>query len=249
MATPEPASIWRRPEPGARRAAYTREQIAKTAIAIADAEGFGAVSMRRVAAELGAGTMTLYHYVRSKDELIALIDDAIMGELLIPEDELPSDWREAMAEIARRTRDAFLRHPWSFDIPQGGEGGPNGTKHFEQSLAAVAGTGLDQPEQLEVVSLVDDYVFGFALRTNAIRATAGPDPAELADQWAEAIADLIEALPADEFPHVTGFFAGRDPREVLTDLFESVLGEGRFERGLELLLDGIERRIERSRDR
>jgi AcrR family transcriptional regulator len=247
MATPEPQSIWQRPEPGARRAAYTREQIAETAIKIADAEGFGAVSMRRVAAELGAGTMTLYHYVRSKDELIALIDDAIMGELLIPDDEMPSSWREALAEIARRTRDAFLRHPWSFDIPQGQEGGPNGMRHFEQSLAAVSGTGLDRLDQLEVVALIDDYVFGFALRTNTARASAGPDPAELADEWGEAIRDRVDSLPADEFPHLKRFFADRDPRDVLQDMFETVLGESRFERGLELLLDGIERRIERAR--
>src|SRR5215207_5547112 len=66
--------IWARPEPGERRPAHTREKIAETAIAIADAEGFEAVSMRRIAAELGAGTMTLYHYVRTKDELVALMD-------------------------------------------------------------------------------------------------------------------------------------------------------------------------------
>src|SRR6185436_15098966 len=97
-------SIWERPEPGARRPRYTREQIARTALAIADAEGFEAVSMRRVASELGAGTMTLYHYVRNKDELIELMDDAMMSELIVPDDEMPSDWREALTAIARRSR-------------------------------------------------------------------------------------------------------------------------------------------------
>src|SRR5215813_14334865 len=96
------ALIWTRPEPGTRRPKFTREQIASTALAIADAEGFAAVSMRRIAGELGSGTMTLYYYVRTKDELIALMDDAIMGELIIPEDELPEGWREGLAELARR---------------------------------------------------------------------------------------------------------------------------------------------------
>src|SRR5262245_12639315 len=82
-------SIWSRPEPRARRPAHTRDGIASAAIRIADAEGFEAVSMRRVAAELRAGTMTLYHYVRTKDELLALVDNAVMGELLVPPGELP----------------------------------------------------------------------------------------------------------------------------------------------------------------
>ena len=80
----ESALIWTRPEPGTRRPKFTRDQIASTALAIADTEGFAAVSMRRIAAELGAGTMTLYYYVRTKDELVALMDDAIMGEVLDP---------------------------------------------------------------------------------------------------------------------------------------------------------------------
>src|SRR3954447_23595661 len=91
------APIWARPAPGSRRPAYTREQIARTAIAIADAEGFEAVSMRRIAADLGAGTMTLYHYVGGKDELVALVSDAIMGEIVVPDDELPDGWREGLA--------------------------------------------------------------------------------------------------------------------------------------------------------
>ena len=94
--------IWARPEPGARRARFTREQIAEAALAVADKDGFDAVSMRRVASELGAGTMTLYHYVQTKDELVALMDNAIMGELLVPDDELSTDWREAPENGERR---------------------------------------------------------------------------------------------------------------------------------------------------
>ena len=67
--------------------------------------------MRNVATELGAGTMTLYHYVRNKDELTALMDEAIMAEIVIPDDELPDGWREGLAEIARRTLRRLLRAP------------------------------------------------------------------------------------------------------------------------------------------
>src|SRR4029450_12613266 len=90
--------IFARPAPGSRRPAYTRDEIAQTAIAIADAEGFEAVSMRRIAGELGPGTITLYHYVGGKDELVALVSDAIMAEIIVPEDELPEGWREGLAE-------------------------------------------------------------------------------------------------------------------------------------------------------
>ena len=83
--------------------------------------------------------MTLYHYVRNKDELLTLMDDAIMGELLVPDDELADGWRAALTQIADRTRDVLSRHPWTFDRLGDGRPGPNGMRHFEQSLRAVAG--------------------------------------------------------------------------------------------------------------
>ena len=78
--------LWTRPSP-ARRPRFTRDEIAATAMRIADTEGFDAVSMRRLAAELDAGTMTLYHYVRTKDELLTLVIDAVMGEVVLGPDE------------------------------------------------------------------------------------------------------------------------------------------------------------------
>src|SRR5215472_16426953 len=90
--------------------------IAAAALAIADAEGFPAMSMRRVAQELGVGTMSLDYYAKSKAELISAMDDALMAEVLVP--TLPEDWREALTAIASRTRDVFLRHPWALSSMQ-----------------------------------------------------------------------------------------------------------------------------------
>jgi len=87
----------------------SRETIAAAALAIADREGFDAVSMRRVAQELTVGTMSLYYYVKTKDELVAAMDDALMAEALLP--TLPKDWRRAITEIAKRTHAALSRHP------------------------------------------------------------------------------------------------------------------------------------------
>src|ERR1700724_3583662 len=94
-----------------RKSRLTRQKIAAVALGIADREGFEAVSMRRVARELKAGTMSLYYYVKTKDDLIAVMDDALMGEALLP--SLPRDWRRAMMEIAKRTHAVFIRHPWA----------------------------------------------------------------------------------------------------------------------------------------
>src|SRR5580698_6623577 len=111
--TDEATLIWLRPEPSGRKPRFTRAEIARTAIGIADAEGFDAVTMKRIAAELGAGTMTLYYYVRNKADIVALMQDAIMADVLIPSEEFPAGWRERMSAIARRTRQVLMAHPWS----------------------------------------------------------------------------------------------------------------------------------------
>src|SRR6185437_6656222 len=95
------------------------------------------VSMRRIASRLGSSTMSLYYYVRTKADLVALMDDALMGEALVPEGQLPREWREALTAIARRTRDVFTRHPWALLSLQGAPPGPNAMRHFEQALEAV----------------------------------------------------------------------------------------------------------------
>src|ERR1700691_4988170 len=94
-----------------KRLQLSREKIAAAALDIADKEGFEAVSMRRVAQELGVGTMSLYYYVKTKDDLIGVMDDALMGEALLP--SLPKEWRRAMTKIARQTHSVFVRHPWA----------------------------------------------------------------------------------------------------------------------------------------
>jgi AcrR family transcriptional regulator len=201
--------------------------------------------MRRVAEALGAGTMTLYHYVRNKRELAALMDDAMMAELVIPEDEQAGDWREGLAQIGRRSYAVFLRHPWIFDhfaAEEPGEpGGPNALRHIEQSLAAAARTGLPIVEQLELVGLVDDYVWGHAMRTRAVRQ----NDTVAEDRVDAVIAYLDRQLATGEFPHLSAF-AGDDTRASFERLAELGRDPERFERGLQSLLDGIALRVERA---
>lgn len=142
-----------------------REKIAAAALAIADAEGFASVSMRRVAQKLRVGTMTLYYYVRTKAELIAAMDDALMAEVVAP--SLPGDWRKALTVIAVRTRDVFMRHPWALASMQSAPPGVNAMRHMEQCLQVLSGSGMSTQEKLTLLAVIDDFVFGYALRETA----------------------------------------------------------------------------------
>jgi len=230
--------IWTQPEPGRRRPAHTREDIAAAALAIADSEGIDAVTMRRVARQLDAGTMTLYHYVRTKDDLLALMSDALLGELLVPEEALGRGWREALGAIGRRTNATLERHPWlmTAEAMRGMRIGPNGMRHFEQSLAAVAELALDDVDKLEVIAMVDDYVFGYALR-RLEDLEHEPRPGE---GWPPELMAYIDAqLESGEYPQIRSMFSA-DRAETWVRLAEATLDPFRFERGLERLLDGIE---------
>jgi AcrR family transcriptional regulator len=229
--------IWARPEPAGRRPRFSRDQIAAAALAIADAEGFEAVSMRRIAAALGAGTMSLYRYIATKSDLVALLDDALLGEALVP-GVLPPGWQDAIAVVARRSRATLLRHPWAVHALHGSAGaqneqaGPNGLRHFEQSLAALDGAPLDTREKLDLLAIVDDYVIGHALQAGELIARFGHSPA--AAQSA-AVQFLDTQIAAGDYPHLLALAQDRSPRS-LVDLTAL---EARFDRGLRLLIDGF----------
>jgi AcrR family transcriptional regulator len=143
----------------------SREKVAAAALRIADAEGIAAVSMRRIAKELGVGTMSLYYYVKTKADLIGVMDDALMGEVLAP--SLPANWREALTVIATRTRNVFLRHPWALSSMLSAPPGVNAMRHMEQCLQALDGTTMTMREKFGLLAMIDDFVFGYALREAA----------------------------------------------------------------------------------
>lgn len=223
----------------------SREGIAAAAIELADAEGLDAVSMRRVAAALGVGTMSLYHYVRTKDEVLSLMGDAIMGEFLILEAEMPADWRGAIREIARRTKASYDRHPWMLlGMLQGRGGatpGANLMRHADQSLGAFAGLGLSARDQLHLTGAVDEYVMGYVGREVAEameqeQDTFGPRM----DVW------FSELLASGDYPHFNDLFGDGPPTpEEVRRFYDEAQAEDRFEAGLDLMLDGIAVHIER----
>ena len=228
----ESVELWMRDEPGQRQARFTRSELAQTAIRIVDAEGLDALSMRRLAAELGAGTMTLYHYVRTKDELLTLVSDEVMAEVLLPEGyELPSDWREAIVVVASRSRDAMRRHPWVFDLSGDLGLGPNSVKHMDQTLQAVDGIEAPLATKLDVVVAIDGYVFGYCVQERSW--TSG-------DQPHAASGYVDELVRTGEFPQLQRYLdeLGLDG---LWQAFEDNSADGgRFERNLRRFIRGIE---------
>src|SRR5258707_13813285 len=185
----------------------TREKIAAVALAIADENGFEAVSMRRVAQELDVGTMSLYYYVKTKDDLIAMMDDALMGEALLP--SLPKGWKRAIVEIARRTHALFIRHPWALSAMLSAPPGLNAMRHMEQCLEALAETSMTGGQKITLLAMVDDFVFGHALR-------------EAAGDAAIDIEFAAAQLATGAFPRLAEVFGGGR-----TDA-----NKDRFERGL-----------------
>jgi AcrR family transcriptional regulator len=192
----------------------SRERIAAAAIAIADAEGFASVSMRRIAQDLGVGTMSLYHYVKTKADLIGAMDDAIMEEVVVP--SLPTNWRAALLTIATRTRDALMRHPWTLHSMLSVGPGVNAMRHFEQCLQALAETALTSKEKFTLLATLDDFVFGYALREAATEKKVDLDFAK-------------SQLATGEYPRLAEVFReGRVP-----------VSPDRFQLGLESIMDMV----------
>ena len=199
--------------------------IVAAALAIADVEGFAAVSMRRVAQELGVGTMSLYYYAKSKAELIAAMDDALMAEVLVP--TLPEDWRKALTAIACRTRDVFVRHPWALSSMQPAPPGENAMLHMEQCLEALTKTSMTMVEKFTLLALIDDFVFGYALRETAERPVVDMNAAK-------------KRLATGPFPELRKAF-GKEPRWSIPNRFDLGL-EAIFANFSERGLNGTARR-------
>jgi AcrR family transcriptional regulator len=228
----ETLELWTRDEPGQRQARFTRSELAQTAIRIIDREGLDALSMRRLAAELGAGTMTQYHYVQNKDELLTLVSDEVMAEVLLPAGySHPPDWREAIVVVASRSREAMRRHPWMFDLTGDLGMGPNSIKHMDQTLEAVAGLDAPLATKLDVVVALDEYVFGYCLQE---RGGWTHD-----DQRGEASAYVEDLVRSGDYPQLQRYLdeLGVD---AMWQAFEDHGADGtRFERNLRRFIAGI----------
>lgn len=221
--------------PGPRRGVDLRT-IGAAGIAVADAEGLPAVSMRRIATELGFSTMALYRYVTSKDELLMLVVDTAYGP---PPGALATggDWRHRLTAWARANRDVILLHPWILQI-QFRE--PPLTPHqiawMEVGLDGFADTRMGEQEKLSSMLLVDVYVRG-QLQLSVGLNPDGQDFPEAAVRYGRRLATLMDT---EQFPRLSAAVLSG----ALDD--ETDMSTDEFEFGLATVLDGIAARIDRS---
>lgn len=238
--------LWGREEPRRRgpKPSLSLERIAATAIALADAGGIDAVSMSRVAGQLGFTTMSLYRYVREKDELIALMLDVAIGRPAPPE-EATAGWRARLEQWSRGYLTALRRHPWITRIPISGPPvAPNQVAWMEAALGALAATALTDAEKLSILLLLNNYVRGVGqLSADLAEAEADsrPAPGSVMRHYGQVLAQLIDA---EGFPTLRGMLAAG-----LFDLPDDE-PDAEFTFGLRMLLDGVARLVqERDRER
>lgn len=215
----------RGPKPG-----LTLQEIVRAAIAAADTDGIESLSMRRVATDLGVGTMSLYRYVPGKAELLELMLDHVYGPGSDLDTYRGKGWRTVMEAVARGGWEMHLEHHWLLQVNLGRPLlGPNAVASFDFAMAALAGLGLSDRERMSVVSTIEGFVTGTARAyINSLEAAKRTGVSD-SDFWAAQEPILGQAMESGAYPTVAG---------LAEDTF-AISGEEFFEFGLARLLDGL----------
>ncbi len=215
------------------------DEVVRAAIAVADEEGLPAFSMRKVADRLGLKLMSIYTYVPGRSELIGLMVDEVMGEQKLPPHR--GALRRRMAGIAHQLWDEYHRHPWLLQVDNSRPWiGPNGSDRYEWQLAAIDGAGFTDLEMDQVVTLLSGFTASAARASIDARRTA--EQSGISDaQWWEINAPVLErVMPAGAYPISgrVGTVAGQEYNAVADP-------ERSFHFGLDRILDGLERLLDR----
>ncbi|MET9436584.1 TetR/AcrR family transcriptional regulator [Streptomyces sp. NPDC006551] len=233
----EPEVIWARPERTGRgpKPAYSRDDIVAAAVRIADEDGIDALSMRRLAAVVGCGTMSLYNYVPRKEDLYELMVDAVSGEYDLPDPSggppaaggTPSgDWRADMLEMGRRARAILHRHPWVIRLMTTGYAfGPNALRFLEHCLACLDGLDLPGGTKLELIATVNGTVMTIVANELALAERARGLPWSEEQEQAVRTAYLTRRLAGGAYPRLAAVLGeGGVERLDPDEIFERTLG-------------------------
>jgi AcrR family transcriptional regulator len=197
-------------------------------VALADQSGIDALTMRKLGDALGVEAMSLYNHVANKGDLLDGMVDVVFGEVDLPPADL--DWRTAMHRRAVSARAALRRHPWAIGLMESRTSpGPATLRHHDAVLGCLRRAGFSVALTGHAYSVLDSYIYGFALQEATLPFEDNRDTAEVAQE-------IMEQMPADEYPYLTEFAV------------ERVLKPGyaygnEFEVGLDLILDALERAV------
>jgi AcrR family transcriptional regulator len=208
------------------RRRLSRERVLRAAIAHADAGGLEALTMRTLAEVLEVAPMALYRHVANKDDLIDGMVDAVFTEIGVPSGG--GDWRTAMRRRAIAVNEALSRHPWAVGLMESRRTpGPANLRHHDAVIGRLRAAGFDVAAVAHAYSLLDSYIYGFALTNTNL-------PFESSDAVGDVAEAMLQPYPVNEYPNLVEF------------LDEHVMKPGydygnEFEYGLDLILDGLER--------
>jgi len=208
------------------RVPLSRERLLRAAVDLADREGVGSLTMRRLAQELGVEAMSLYHHVANKDEILDGIVDLVFGEIELPSGD--ADWKAAMRRRAVSAREALRRHRWAIGLMESRSSpGPANLRHHDAVIRCLRRAGFSVALTAHAYSLLDSYIYGFALQEAGL-------PFETPEETAEVAQAMMAEFPADAYPHLTELAV----QHVLRPGYD--YGD-EYLFGLELILDGLER--------
>ncbi len=209
-----------------RREPLTRERILQVALRLADQGGLESLSMRRLGQELGVEAMALYYHFANRDEIVDGIVDLVFGEVDLPTGD--GAWKAAMRARGISLRDALLRHRWAIGLMESrAHPGPASLRHHDAVIGSLLAGGFSMALTAHAYSVLDGYLFGFALTKLNL-------PFQSGDAVAEVAQEMLAPFPVDEYPNLVAFITDHamQPGYDYGD---------EFEYGLDLVLDGLER--------
>jgi AcrR family transcriptional regulator len=208
-----------------RRGRLSRDRVLRAALAHADAGGLEALSMRKLADELGVAPMALYRHVANKDDLIDGMVDIVFSEVGLPASG--TDWESAMRKRGVSLRDALARHRWAIGLMESRRNpGPANLRHHDAVIGSLRAGGFDLPMAAHAYSLLDSYIYGFALTKMNLPFQSTADIVDVAE-------DMLRPFPTGAYPNLAEFITDHAMKPGYDYADE-------FEYGLDLVLDGLE---------
>lgn len=208
------------------REPLSRDRVLRAAVDLADESGIESLTMRKLGESLGVEAMSLYNHVANKTDLLDGMIDLVFGEI-----ELPStDWKPAMRSRAVSARAALSRHRWAIGLMESrSTPGPATLRHHDAVIGCLRDAGFPMALVAHAYSVLDSFIYGFALQEAGLPFESGEETADLAEM-------ILAGLPPEEYPNLRAFTA------------DHVLQPGydygkEFEFGLDLILDGLERKL------